>query len=289
VDPLTGLAEPVAGASAGPARRSRTQQLKLQRAPAIFLAGTDEAISNRFHGALAKVARIRGEHPDWDDDRVARQLTDRYLAEVTVSGAAAGGAAALPGVGLATGIAATTADMAWYGWATARMVLGVAGAYRVDISHPQVRRAYVLGVLAADETAVALAAQVGSSIEAYGHHALTAVNSRLARVILLRLSTRLATSRALALIPVGIGAAAGAGVNYVLGRDIARRSVSMFRTLAAAGTPAADATSWPALTGAGRDTSPVVVRSPLPRSLRHLTPVPPHAADRPITSAGNGR
>jgi len=257
--------------------RSSRQRLKHQRAPALFLAGTDEAVAARYHGALHRVERLRGDHPDWDDDRVAEHLVTRYLAEVTLSGAAAGGAAAMPGVGLATGLAATAADMAWYGWATARLVLSVAAAYGVDIAHPEVRRAYVLGVLAGDEAAVALASQVGASIEMYGQHALTAVNSRLARVIVLRLSTRLATSRALTLIPVGIGAAAGAGVNYVLGRDLAHRTVAMFRSLAAARPPAPVTLSGSA-----------VHRRPLPEALRGTRPQLPATGGSPVPGPGAG-
>lgn len=209
----------------------RGSSAKQTRLPRLFLAGTEKALAHRAEVAQARVNVIRAAHPNWPDERIAKRIRQQYLASVTVVGAGAGGTAAVPGVGLIAGTATLTADVLWFGWSSARMILDTAALHNVDISDPDIKRLHVLGLLAGDEVAVAAATRIGLGAERIGTLTLRAMNNRLTRLILTRFGTRIVAGRMASLIPFGIGAMAGGGVNFVLARDLARRTNETFESI----------------------------------------------------------
>ena len=90
-------------------------------------------------------------------------LERRYLAAVVGTGAASGGAAALPGIGTAASVATGAAEIAAFVSTTALYVLALAEVYGVPTDDPQFRRALVLTVLLGELGEAALA---GADIEA---------------------------------------------------------------------------------------------------------------------------
>ena len=214
-----------------PARARKGSNAKQSRLPRVFLAGTEKAIAHRAEVAEARVNVIRAAHPNWSDDQIAKRIVKRYLTSVTLVGAGAGGTAAIPGVGFLVGTATLTADVLWFGWASARMIMDLAALRNVDISDPDIRRLHVLGLLAGDEVAVAAASRVGLGVERVGTMTIRAMNHRLTRLVLTRLGTRVVAGRMASIVPFGVGAIAGGGVNFVLARDLSRRASETFERL----------------------------------------------------------
>jgi hypothetical protein len=197
-------------------------------------AALDKALAVERPVVVAYVARLRRRRPGASPAQLVDQLERRYLATVTSAGAAAGGAAALPGVGTGASIASGVAEIAAFVSATATFVLALAEVHEIPTGDAQVRRALVLTVLLGDIGAAALA---GADIDA-GHWAevlgrsgsketVRAINSRLGQLLVTRFGARqgaLLVGRAL---PFGVGAGVGAAGNLALGRaavNAARRA-----------------------------------------------------------------
>jgi hypothetical protein len=174
---------------------------------------------------LAYVERVRNRHPGATPDEVIVQLERRYLAAVVGIGAAAGSAAAMPGVGTAASLASGVAEISAFVSATAMYVLAEAEVHGVPTHDPEVRRALVLAVLLGEGSAVALegagaasphwARVVGQSIS---KEKIPGINSHLSRLLVARFGVRqgaLLIGRAL---PLGLGAGIGAAGNAALGR-----------------------------------------------------------------------
>jgi hypothetical protein len=197
----------------------------------LFMGGTERAIADRSVTARAHVEAMRRAHPAWTNDRLAKHVVDKYVATVTAVGAGAGVTAAIPAAGLVTGLAVTAVDLGVYGFSTARMILTVAAVYDVDLSREDIRRTHVLGILAGDEAAIAAAAELSGKTERLTASSVQLLNNRLARNVTLRFGARMVSARAASLIPLGIGAIMGGGVNFLLGRGVGQRAIASFRQL----------------------------------------------------------
>ena len=123
----------------------------------------DRALSIQRPVVVAYLARVRRRKPDAGPAEIVTQLERRYLAAVVGTGAASGGAAALPGVGTGASLATGAAEIAAFVSTTAMYVLALAEVYGIPVDDPQVRRALVLTVLLGDVGEAALA---GGEIEA---------------------------------------------------------------------------------------------------------------------------
>jgi len=188
-------------------------------------AALDRALAIQRPVVLGYLDRVRRRRPDMTPAQVVRQLERGYLTAVIGIGGASGAAAAVPGVGTVAAVATGAAEITAFVSASAMFVLALAELHGLPVSDPQVRRALVLAVL------------VGEGAEAVvegGQHAaphwarvfasttprerIGGVNARLARLLLGRMGARqgaLLLGRAL---PLGIGAAVGAGGNAALAR-----------------------------------------------------------------------
>jgi hypothetical protein len=185
----------------------------------------DKALAVERPVVVAYLDRARRRRPGATPAQVIDQLERRYLAAVVGAGAAAGGAAALPGVGTGASVASGVAEIAAFISATTTFVLALAEIHGVPSDDPQVRRALVLTVLLGDVGAAALA---GTEIEAkhWAHvlgrtqakDAVRGINARLGQLMVTRFGARqgaLLVGRAL---PFGVGAGVGAVGNLALGR-----------------------------------------------------------------------
>jgi hypothetical protein len=189
-------------------------------------AALDKALAVQRPAVQSYLDRVRRKHPEMTPAEVVRQLERRYLAAVMGIGGASGAAAAVPGTGTAASLASGAAEVTAFVSATALYVLTLAELHGVPVSDPEVRRALVVSVLIGE---AGIAALEGGEMLAEKHWAhvlaratprdkVTMVNSYLARRLVRRLGTRqgaLLVGRAL---PLGIGAAIGAGGNAALAR-----------------------------------------------------------------------
>jgi hypothetical protein len=185
----------------------------------------DKALAVQRPVVLGYLGRVRRRSPELSPVELVRQLERRYLAAVVGIGGASGAAAAVPGVGTATAVATGAAEITAFVSATAMYVLALAELHGLPVSDPDVRRALVLSVLVGESGAAAVegsAARTGSWAHVLAHSTpkekIGGVNARLGRLLLRRFGARqgaLLFGRAL---PLGIGAAIGAGGNAALAK-----------------------------------------------------------------------
>lgn len=183
----------------------------------------DKALSIQRPVVVAYLDRVRAKHPTASPADVIDQLERRYLAAVIGTGAASGGAAAMPGVGTGASIATGAAEIAAFVGATAMFVLAVAEVHGVPISDPQVRRALVLTVLLGDVAESAVEAAAGAPHWAHvlgrtNRDAIGGVNAKLAHLMVGRFGARQSALLLGRAIPFGIGAGIGAAGNAALAK-----------------------------------------------------------------------
>jgi hypothetical protein len=195
----------------------------------------DRALSIQRPVVVAYLARVRRRKPGASPAELVVQLERRYLAAVVGTGAASGGAAALPGVGTGASLATGAAEIAAFVSTTAMYVLALAEVYGIPVDDPQVRRALVLTVLLGDVGEAALA---GGEIEAKhwarvlgrtgSKDTAKALNGRLTHLLVTRFGARQGALVAGRALPFGIGAGVGAVGNAALGRSVVRTARRAF-------------------------------------------------------------
>lgn len=185
----------------------------------------DKALAVQRPVVLNYLDRVRRRQPGVTPAEVVRQLERRYLAAAVGIGGASGAAAAVPGVGTATSIATGAAEVTAFVSASAMFVLALAELHGLPVSDPEIRRALVVSVLVGESGVAAL--KGAGSAEAHWAQVIArstprdkvpGVNAYLRRLLLRRFGARqgaLLFGRAL---PLGIGAAVGAGGNAALAR-----------------------------------------------------------------------
>lgn len=201
----------------------------------IVLAAIDKAAEARWQPAKDRAMALDGT----TEERV-EALTRSFARELAGVGAATGGAAAIPGVGTVTSLGTLAADVSWFTFRSADLILSIAAVHGHTEARVQERRLWILSVLAfgeaASTNASALAADVGVSLgrqftSKVPTEALRRINKLMARTVLKRYGTRrgvIALGRAL---PFGIGAAFGGSANYALTKAIAGHADGFFRDL----------------------------------------------------------
>jgi hypothetical protein len=202
-----------------------------------ILAAVDNAVTRRWEHALTTAAAATGT----TEERVA-QVADRIQRELTAAGAAAGGVAALPGAGTLTSLGTTGAELAFFTMRSADLVLAIGAVHGHTEADVDQRRAWVLAVLAFGAGAAAgyedLVGGVGRRVgrgaaRALPKQAIEKANERLGRRLIARWGIRRGAAAAGHLIPFGIGAAVGAGINWLSVRGLAKATDRFFRELPA--------------------------------------------------------
>lgn len=151
-------------------------------------------------------------------------------------GGAAGGAAAVAGVGTAAGIAVSGADATW---TVGRLgeILSVGAAYGHGAETIEERRAWVLAVLGmamgVSTGMSGVAAQVGSKggvkiVKAIPISQVVRINQALGGRILVKFGAKQGAVRLGRLIPFGVGAAIGGGGNVLLVGSVGNRAKDFF-------------------------------------------------------------
>lgn len=193
-------------------------------------AGIEQAVRLSAGEVDRFIARARATRPDMTDAELLKALKRSYVGLVTTTGAAAGGAAAVPGAGLVAGGAAALADAAAFTTATATYVLAVASVHGIDVDDIEQRRVLLLTALAGPQGPAIIQRVAGRTGAHWGRHvtgavpasSLRQINKALGRNFVTKYGTKQGVLVLGKTLPVGFGAAIGAGGNYALARGVTR-------------------------------------------------------------------
>jgi hypothetical protein len=203
--------------------------------PAVLLRNVERAINVQQAPVAGYVARLRRARPNATPAEIIAVLEKWYLATVTGTGAAVGGAAAAPAVGTALAIALSSGETALFFEATALFALAVAEVHGIRLADIERRRTLLFAVVLGDNGAMLVEKMTGRTgqhwavllPEALPLSSITAVNKALGRWFrrYARKQGMLALGR---LAPFGIGAAIGFAGNRAFGRTVVTTSRRIF-------------------------------------------------------------
>nr|WP_254367585.1 hypothetical protein [Microbacterium sp. NC79] len=184
---------------------------------------------------LAHLRSIRLRYPAASAAEIATILERRYLAAVTSGGAAVGATAVVPVIGTGVTLALSGAETLGFLESTTLYAQSIAELHDIPVTDPERARALVLTlILGSEGTALLkqLSKQAGGGGASRGEFwgelltkslpqaAIGPTVDRLKSAFLHRLATHGSASIVGKALPFGIGAAVGAGGNFVLGRRV---------------------------------------------------------------------
>ncbi|MGH3902054.1 MAG: hypothetical protein ACRDTA_28140 [Pseudonocardiaceae bacterium] len=202
----------------------------------MLLRGLERAIGVQRSPVADYVARLRRARPDATPAEIIAVLEKQYLATVTGTGAAVGGAAAAPGVGTVLALTLSGGETAVFLEVTALFALAVAEVHGVRVDEVERRRTLVLAVVLGDRGAMLVEKVSGRT----GQHwadllpdvmpmsSITAINKTLGRWFLTRYARRQGVLAIGKIAPFGIGAAIGGAGNRAFGRLVVNTSRRVF-------------------------------------------------------------
>jgi hypothetical protein len=196
--------------------------------PEVLLRGVEKAISMQQAPVVGYVARLRRARPDATPAEIITMLEKQYLATVTGTGAAVGGAAAAPAVGTVLALALTAGETALFFEATALFALAVGEVHGLRIIELERRRTLLLAIVLGDNGAMLVEKMAGRTGQHWGDllpeaiplSSISTINKTLGRWFLKRYGRKQGMLALGRLAPLGIGAAIGAAGNHAFGRTV---------------------------------------------------------------------
>lgn len=175
--------------------------------------------------AVSQVARIRQRNPQITQEELIKKLERRYLSEVTSSGTASGGVAAVPGVGTLMSKGMSMGGSGFFITSTIIHVYSMlesVDAQLADIDH---ERAFVLTILAGGstpQTVNKIAQRVGGHwskklLQRIPGSSLRQINRLLGRNFVTKVGTKEGIFVLGKVIAFGIGAAIGGSLWFAMG------------------------------------------------------------------------
>ncbi|MGG7570903.1 hypothetical protein [Streptomyces sirii] len=191
---------------------------KVDDAMSLVQQGLDKALAAQRSPARKNVERLRRVHPGDTPEELIRRLDSAYLFSVTTSGLVSGAAAAVSGGGILTAAAFTEASVLY--------LLSLAEVHGVHPEDFERRGRLVATVLLGGGAVRKLDRVVEHIVPYWGRRVVGAIPmgpiNRANNVLRPHFVTKYGTKRGVLvlseLVPLGIGAALGAGGNHVLGR-----------------------------------------------------------------------
>ncbi|MCP3989081.1 MAG: EcsC family protein [Actinomycetia bacterium] len=217
----------------------------LDAAGRAILAAVDRAVDQRWDRALVRAHEASGETLD---ERL-KAVTKTLSRELVSLGAATGAAAAAPGLGTAGAVSMLVAEVGWFGLRATDQIMTIGALYGRVESTPDERRAWVLSVLAFGEQAaeefVNLLGEVDHEVAMrsgkvavvlagimQGDKATVDTLRRVNTMLAARVMAKYGSNRGMVtlgrLLPFGVGAVIGGGVNWTLSRALTRQSRRFF-------------------------------------------------------------
>lgn len=209
----------------------------------VLLRAFDAALKSAGHAVDPFIHSLRTRNPTATREELLKKLDMYLMSTVTSSGAATGGAAAVPGVGTAASLGLVGGDTGVFLTTAAMYVLATSRIHGVDPGHIEHQRALVLAVLGGGSGA----ATVGRIAERTGGYwgktlansvplsTIRAINKVLGRNFVTRYGSRTGILVLGKAAPFGVGAVIGAGGNLVMARMIIRGTRAAFGPLEVSG------------------------------------------------------
>ncbi|MEV0691693.1 hypothetical protein [Streptomyces sp. NPDC050388] len=192
----------------------------------------DKALLTQQPLAKRNVERLRRVRPGDTPQELIRRLDRYYLAGVTASGGASGAAGIVPGAGIPTALA----DVMLFTEASVLYTLSLAEVHGMHPEDLERRRLLVLTVLLGDGAVRALDKAVGRTGPYWARRIVGAIPmsaiNRANKVLGPRFITKYGTKQGVLVlskqVPLGVGAALGAGGNHVFGRLTIKSARTIF-------------------------------------------------------------
>ena len=222
--------------------------------------GVDRVMAVQRPVVLAHIRSIRSRRPDASPEQVIRILERRFLAAVTVGGAAVGASAAIPAVGTGTALVLSGVETVGFLEASALFAQSVTEIHGIAVEDPERARTLVMALIlgnAGQELIQQFAGEAsgsGRTRSAYWGEVLTKglpsaafgqISTRIRTAFLRRFAVTQGSSVIGRLIPFGIGAVVGGGGNHLMGRKIVTSSQQAFGPAPAAFPPTLDVVPKP--------------------------------------------
>ncbi|MCT1683670.1 hypothetical protein M3A74_02390 [Corynebacterium appendicis] len=194
-----------------------------------FIRGLDRAVRLQSGVIRAYVDHLRRSNPDASPAEIQAIMDKHFLYAASGTGAGAGGAAAVPGIGFFTGAAAIAGESLVFVDLAAVYTVGSAYLRGVDISDAERRRAIVLMVLSGSQGAAIVDTLIGPNaqkvpsvamVSKFSGPTLNQANSLLTRQLLKSMKKRPRRMWLGKLMPLGIGAVAGTMANRALSKKV---------------------------------------------------------------------
>lgn len=201
----------------------------------------DKALVSANKVVDTRVDRMRERHPGANADQLVKKLETTFLSSVTATGAATGGAAAVPGAGTVAALAMTAGDVSWFMTSAAGHILSVLRVHGISITDLEHQKAIVLTVLAGgggSTFAGKAAGRTGSHLGSlFAKNVPLSTIRSINRVLGVNFVTKYGTKQGIVVLgraaPFGIGAVIGAGGNLFFGQGIVkatRKAADVART-----------------------------------------------------------
>jgi hypothetical protein len=202
----------------------------------LAIRGLDKALELNEPAIRAHVHRMRRSRPDALPAEVVSALEKQFLAATTTLGAAAGASAAVPAVGTAAGVVVNLAEVGTFFEAAALFTLGVAHVHGVAVDDLERRRTLLMAVLMGSSGASFIQKAAGRAAPYWAKSIVQSIPmpaiNNINRMLGPRFVTKYGTKQGILVlgreIPLGIGAAIGAGGNAVLARTAIAGARSAF-------------------------------------------------------------
>lgn len=198
------------------------------------IEGVERAVTSRWDEAIRRADKAKGATVEAKVNDVRKD----FVRELSLVGAGSGGIAALPGAGTGTAIATLGLDIGLVTMRLADMIMTIGVLRGETQASIEERKTWVLSVLAFGDGAAAgvgkLASDVGKNLRAgsMGEVSVGGVkvlNKNLASRLIRRFGATEAAERFGRLMPFGIGAAIGAGLNGMTVHKVAQHADRFFR------------------------------------------------------------
>lgn len=205
---------------------------KVDDAKSLVQRGLDRALVAQQPLAKKQVERLRRVHSSETPQELIRRLDRYFLTSITASGGASGAAAVVPGAGIPTALA----DAMVFTEASVLYTLSLAEIHDLHPEDFERRKLLVLTVLLGDGAVKALDKAVGRTGPYWARRIVGAIPmsaiKRVNNVLGGRFITKYGTKQGVLVlgkqVPLGIGAALGAGGNHVIGRLTIRSARAIF-------------------------------------------------------------
>lgn len=194
-----------------------------------FIKALDRAVRLQSGLIEAYVDRLRRANPEATPQQIQEMMDKHFHTIAAGSGAGAGGAAAIPGIGFVTGTAAIAGESLLFVDLAAVYTVGSAYLRGADISDEEHRKAIVLMVLLGTQGTAIVDTLIGPEaarmpgpkmLKNFTGPTLNQANSMMTRALRKSISKRLRRMWIGKLMPFGIGAVAGLYANRKLAKAV---------------------------------------------------------------------